>query len=212
MPASVRFLRQTFAAFRTTGAVAPSSRFLASAMVRQLPKGDAIPDEYRVLEVGSGTGSLTAGIVKKLKGRGRVTLYEINPDFARHLRDLISSDARYQAFEGRIELVEGDVLKLHAAKNFDAIISGLPFNNFTPDEVRAFLEHFHKLLKPGGTLSFFEYVGARPMQLPFCGKQRRTRIKGIGHVIREFVQKHQFEDQIVPLYIPPARVRHLRFE
>jgi hypothetical protein len=78
-------------------------------------------------------------------------------------------------------------------------------------EVRELLGHFRGLMKPHGTLTFFEYVGIRKLQAPFVGPQRRQHLKEVGRVVKEFAREYQFEDEIVTLNLPPARVRHLRF-
>ena len=111
----------------------------------------------------------------------------------------------------RIRIHAGDVLRLPARPAYDAIVSGLPFNNFTPEEVQGFLAHFKALLKDGGTLSFFEYCAIRRLQAPFVGRERRLRLEGIERVVTEFARTCHARDQIVPINIPPARVRHLRF-
>jgi phospholipid N-methyltransferase len=209
--APVTFFRQTISSFRTTGAVAPSSAFLARAMVRSLPPGENCPDGFKVLEVGPGTGPFSAAIARRLKGRGELHLYEINAEFVAHLRGRIAVEPCFKAMSGRVQLFEGNVMELDAPKSFDAIVSGLPFNNFSVTEVRAFLERFQRLLKPGGTLTFFEYVAVRPLQMPFVGRDKRARLKGIAKVVDEFAKKFQVDQQIVLLNVPPARARHMRF-
>jgi phospholipid N-methyltransferase len=106
---------------------------------------------------------------------------------------------------------QGDVRHLKEEHTYDAIISGLPFNCFTPGEVRGFIEHFRFLLKPGGTLTWFEYVGIRKLQAPFVSPARRAQLRAIHEVTHEFVGRHQFNEHIIPVNLPPARVRHLRF-
>lgn len=208
----VTFLKQTIKTFRTTGAVAPSSPFLGRAMIKRLPPPHAIPKDFRLLEVGPGTGSITEVLAKELAGRGQVDLYEINPEFVRHLKERIAREACFAPMRNRIGVHLGDVRDLPRKPAFDMIISGLPFNNFTPDEVRSFLEHFMGLLKPQGTLSYFEYVAIRRLQAPFVGKERRQRLKGVSDVVEEYARKHQISSVIVPINFPPARVRHLQFE
>ena len=44
---------------------------------------------------------------------------------------------------------------------YEVIVSGLPLNNFSVESVEGILSQLMKLLKPGGTLSFFEYIAIR---------------------------------------------------
>jgi phosphatidylethanolamine/phosphatidyl-N-methylethanolamine N-methyltransferase len=206
----VTFLRQTFSTFHTTGAVAPSSSALAKAMVKCIP--DQVADDFKVLEVGAGTGSFTAAIASRLNGRGEVHAWEINSSFAKHLEERIATETKFHPQRGKISVRLGNILDLKKRAEYNAIISGLPFNNFTPEEVRVFLEHFRALLKPGGTLAFFEYAGIRKLQQPFVGKKRRTRLQGIASVVDEFARESQYEAKLVWWNLPPARARHLRFK
>lgn len=208
----IAFFKQTLKSFRTTGAIAPSSPFLGRAIVKLLPKKGHFPKHFRVLEVGPGTGPFTAALAKRMNGQGQLDLWEINPDFVAHLRRRIDSDAAFASMRHNIHLHQGDIRDLPAQPTFDAIVSGLPFNNFSAEEVRGFLEHFRSLLKLGGTLSYFEYVAIRRLQAPFVGKERRTRLKGISDVVETFSRAHQVKSIIVPINIPPARVRHLCFD
>lgn len=204
------FFRQTLGDFRTTGAVAPSSPFLARAMVRGLPQGQAVGDDFRVLEAGPGTGSFTEAIIARLGGRGQLDLYEVSAPFAEHLRRRIESDPLFAPMRGRIRLECADVRAAPARPPYDAVISGLPFNNFTGAEVAEVLGHFRRVLKPGGTLSFFEYLAIRRLQAPFVGAQRRRRLREVARVVHEFARLHQFAQDIALVNIPPARVRHMR--
>src|SRR5215471_18367200 len=58
-----KFFRECRQHFHTTGAILPSSRFLARALVRPLfgPR-----PTWRILEVGPGTGSVTREIAKRM--------------------------------------------------------------------------------------------------------------------------------------------------
>lgn len=209
--APLTFFRQTLCNFRTTGAVAPSSRYLARAMVECLPEGKQVPKDFLILEVGAGTGAFTEAIVDRLDGHGRVHLCELNDSFARHLAARLSHERRFARMKDRIQLIHGDVRRLPDGPAYSAIISGLPFNCFTGSEVRGLLEHFRGLLKSHGTLSFFEYLAIRQMQAPFIGAKHRSRLHDVSRVVREFVARHQFHEKVVLVNLPPARVRHLRF-
>ena len=58
---------------------------------------------------------------------------------------------------------------LPADEPYDLIISGLPLNNFSVADVERILEVMHRLLRPGGTLSFFEYIAIRPARALVSG-------------------------------------------
>ena len=167
---------------------------------------------FRVLEVGPGTGAFTKQIVRRLDGRGRLDLWEISPKFVEHLKKRFEKEKLFRETTTKLHLNRGDIRELPGKATYDFVVSGLPFNNFTPKEVEGFLEHFRKLLKPGGHLSYFEYIAVRKLQKPFVGKERRDRIAGIEKVVDRFAEAYQVRSEIVPINIPPARVRHLCFQ
>src|SRR5437870_2641258 len=74
----LEFFRQYRRRFQTTGAVAPSSRFLARALAKPFEQ-HARP--CRVLEIGPGTGAVTRRIVRLLKPDDRLDLVELNENF-----------------------------------------------------------------------------------------------------------------------------------
>jgi phospholipid N-methyltransferase len=203
------FFRQTLKDFRNTGALAPSGLFLARAIAKTLP--EQLENDFRVMEVGPGTGPVTSEICRRMNGRGQLDLFEISPDFCALLRRRISEEKVFEPMRSRVRIHEGDVRKIHTEKNYDVVISGLPFNNFSPSEVESFLEHFREILKPGGMLVWFEYVAIRELQSPFVSKRRREQLRGIHDITSRFVRAHQVRQQIIPINLPPARVRQLKF-
>ena len=205
----VAFLRQSIKDFRNTGALAPSGLFLARALAKTLPV--VIDDNFKVLEVGPGTGSVTAEISSRMNGKGHLDLWEISPAFCEVLRKRIAQDPKFHHMRSRVHVHEGDIRQLAPGQHFNTIISGLPFNNFEPEEVRGFLEHFRTLLRPEGTLVWFEYVAIRKIQSPFVGKACRKRLEGIGKVTGSFVRAYQYKQQIIPINFPPARIRQAKF-
>lgn len=204
------FLRQTFSDFRSTGAIAPSTKFLGRKMALSLPH--PVPDDFHVMEVGPGTGPVTREIVKRMDGRGHLDLWEVSPTFCEFLKGLAEREPAFKKMGKKLTVHHGDVREFKQPAVCDAIISGLPFNCFSPEEVRGFLEHFRYLLRPGGTLTWFEYVGIRNIQAPFVGSARRAQLRNIHTVTHEFVTRHQYDEHIIPVNLPPARVRHLRFD
>src|SRR5208282_2408742 len=81
------FLREWFANPQRTGAVAPSSPQLAAAMARWLPSD---PESF-VLELGPGTGAVTAALLEHGLREDRLVAIENNPTMARRLRERFPS-------------------------------------------------------------------------------------------------------------------------
>jgi phospholipid N-methyltransferase len=94
---------------------------------------------------------------------------------------------------------------------FDVVVSGLPLNNFSTDDVRSILEAYAKLLKPSGVLSFFQYILIRDAKTMVSFGLERTRLKGVGAAIDGVLGQREFSREWVWPNVPPAWVHHLRF-
>jgi phosphatidylethanolamine/phosphatidyl-N-methylethanolamine N-methyltransferase len=133
-----------------TGAVAPSSSFLAKTIVEDLDLARA----SAVLEYGPGTGSFTSEILQQLAPSSRLLAIELNPQFARLFR------ARHP----NVTLVEDSVANVRTICDragidlVDCIVSGLPWASFSMDMQRQFLDEMMRVLKPGGRFVTFAYV------------------------------------------------------
>ena len=204
------FLRQFFRRYHTTGAILPSGRPLASALCRYVADGDC-HSPRQILEVGPGTGAVTARLVEVLRPDDRLTLVELNDDFVRHLQGRFAAEPRFQAASGRAELVHCRLEELPGNGCYDRIISGLPLNNFAAAEVEQILAVFARLLRAGGILSFFEYIAVRRVKQAVSGRAERQRLREIGRLLGELFERHQIRRDAVWPNVTPAWVHHVRF-
>jgi phospholipid N-methyltransferase len=202
------FFRICRSHFYTTGAVLPSGPFLANALVSALarPRGPA-----RILEVGPGTGPVTAAIVRHLQPGDTLECVEINEHFVRLLEERIRTDPAFAPHRGQIRVIHGPLEEVAGEAVYDFIVSGLPFNNFPVEVVRNIFAGYRRLLKPTGTLSFFEYTMIRELKTPFVGRHERQRLGGVTDVVTEYIRKYQIGCQRIFVNVPPATARHLRF-
>src|SRR5262249_15425558 len=155
------FIRHTMRNFHHTGAVAPSSQWLARALAEPLAERPEDGSPIEVLEAGPGTGALTLEIVPHLRRGDHLTLCEINSEFIRHLERRFRHDPKLKPWRSQVTIHYGPVEELDAPQRFHHIVSGLPLNNFDPELVRKIFIAFEEMLKPSGTVNFFEYVGIR---------------------------------------------------
>lgn len=198
------FFRNFVTRFHHTGAIAPSSPFLARAIVSRVGPSPAPLD---ALEVGPGTGAFTQALIGRLRPGDRLDLYEINPEFCDVLRERVLPAAA--GIELRLECA--DILATGADRRYDAIVSGLPFNNFEPRTVEAILALYLRCLKPGGTLAFFEYLGVREAKLRLLpAGPERDRIARIDGIVRGFRDRYGAGETRVFANLPPARAVFIR--
>src|SRR5262245_37099194 len=121
------FLKQFFSRYHTTGSVLPSSRALARALCRYVGEGGRRAQgaggsseqaagrgpqavgggnaTRNILEVGPGTGAVTACLVRRMRPEDRLTLVELNDDFVRHLQGRFKGEPAFAAVAGRTEIL-----------------------------------------------------------------------------------------------------------
>ena len=201
------FFREFRRNYHTTGAVLPSGGQLSAALTRYVANGQRV---QRVLEVGPGTGAVTRFIVPNLGPEDRLDLVELNPSFARSLRENLVTDPVLSTVAERTRVLETAIEQLSGETQYDVVISGLPLNNFSVDSVKRILEAFRGLLAPSGTLSFFQYIGIRRAKALASGRAVRQRLCGIGKTLDGFLGGNEIRRDWVWLNVPPAWVHHVR--
>ena len=202
------FLTQFLRNYETTGSVIPSGRALGSALCRYVGYGSGT---QRILEAGPGTGAVTGCIIDRMRQDDELWMVELNPTFAAHLRTAFREKPTFRDASERCHLIEGSVQQLGREGQFDLVISGLPLNNFSPAHVEDILQAYARLLKPGGILSFFQYILIRPAKMFVSVGSERTRLKGVGEAIEEVLIEREFAREWVWVNVPPAWVHHIRF-
>jgi len=175
------FLREWLANPQRTGSVAPSSPMLTSAMARWLPHDS----ESFILELGPGTGAVTAALLKRGLREDRLIAIEHNPALACHLRKRFP----------RALIITGDawqmdvLLREHipAIETVGAVISSLPLLNFPKEQADALAQKIRAVLESRGRWVQYSY------------HITQSRCRG-GEDFRLLASK------IVWLNFPPARV------
>ncbi|MFM7150477.1 MAG: class I SAM-dependent methyltransferase, partial [Gemmataceae bacterium] len=204
-----RFFREVRRDFHHTGAVLPSGVFLAKTIAQTLrgPRPAA-----RILEVGPGSGSVTRVLAQHLLPGDLFDTVEINPHFARLLEERIQTDPDFLPHRDAIRVIQAPVQEVPGESVYDFIISGLPLNNFSTEDIRSIFETLTRLVRPGGLLSYFEYTFIRSLKTPFVGRKERERLSSIGQLLNQYIQECQVRRDNVLLNLPPATIRHLRLK
>ena len=143
------FWRQFRQAYHTTGAVLPSGRGLSTGprplrpprrgrfqrlANRSSAAGNGNP--RRILEVGPGTGAVTAQIARDMRPDDQLTLVERNEEFVRSPPRAVAIRRSSHATHAiASSLVHSGVEDLPEDEPYDLIISGLPLNNFSVELV-----------------------------------------------------------------------------
>jgi phosphatidylethanolamine/phosphatidyl-N-methylethanolamine N-methyltransferase len=206
------FLREFRRTFESTGAVMPSGARLSRALAHFVREGAPAngAGQRRILEVGPGTGAVTAHIVRALRPGDRLDLVERNEEFVARLRERLQSDPSLAPHAERIVLHHAGVEELSEAEPYDVIVSGLPLNNFPVSLVEMLVDKLRRLLAPGGTLSFFEYIAIRRVKAAVSPRADRERLRAIGKLLDRFLAEHEIRRDKVFVNVPPAWVHHVR--
>ncbi len=152
----LRFIGRLVRNPRTVGALAPSSRSLAMAMVAPLAhSAPATPARPRsIVELGPGTGAFTRAIFEHLRPGDRFLAVELESVFVDALHE------RWPALDCVCASAES-LCALVAERRLDPvdhIVSGLPFATLPTDITRRIVEAIGRTLRPGGTFTTFHYL------------------------------------------------------
>lgn len=176
---TLRFWKEGLRAPKHTGALAPSSRWLGDMMARWLPAHASGP----ILELGPGTGVVTAALLRRGLDPRRLITIEVSEDLVRLLQSRFPD----------IRIICGDAfnltqtLRTHlgACPTFSAVFSSLPLLNFSPADRVRLINQASEILEPGSPFVQFTYKLLRP--------------RSLGSMACK-------DSKIVWLNLPPARV------
>ncbi|MCM5553601.1 class I SAM-dependent methyltransferase [Pleomorphomonas sp. NRK KF1] len=175
----LKFLKSWAAKPLTTGAVSPSGRWLARAMAGVVdPSWDGT-----VIELGPGTGAVTAALLQRGIAPERLLAIEYNPDFAEHIRSRfpgigVTVGDAYQF---------GETVRRASVDKVAAIVSSLPLFTQPPLRRRQLLDEGMMALEPGRPFIQFSYALVPPVP----AEAGKWTLDASGWIVRN---------------LPPARV------
>jgi phosphatidylethanolamine/phosphatidyl-N-methylethanolamine N-methyltransferase len=151
----VHFLRSWMEKPLATGAVTPSGKPLARAMASFVD-----PDlDGKVIELGPGTGAVTAALVEQGIDPERLVLVEFNPSFCQLLRARYPEATVVQGDAYAIRRLAGSLIRRPAA----AVVSSLPlFTKPMKFRLRLVNDAFN-LMHPGAPFIQFTYAVVPPI-------------------------------------------------
>jgi phospholipid N-methyltransferase len=133
-----------------TGAVAPSSKWLARCITDDL----GIETARVIAELGPGTGVFTKAIRARRPESALQIAVEINTQFAERLREQFPD---VQVVNDSAERLSNIVRELGGTEA-DAVICGIPWAVFPEELQTQLLESIYATLKPGGKFATFAYL------------------------------------------------------
>lgn len=152
------FFRQWLKAPLTTAAVSPSSKELATEMLKQLPEGTV-----KVIELGGGTGVFTEALLERGIAPDNLLVFELNESLHLHLTQrfptahIVCADALSTA-----RIVERE--KFAKPGEVDAVISGLGLLSMSSELQHGILDAAFSVMGPHGRFIQFTYGPTCPVK------------------------------------------------
>ncbi len=131
---------------RQIASVAPSSR----AMARAVAAGINWAEVRHLVELGAGTGPITAELVRHLRPQSRLLVIELDPVLCGRLRARFARIPNLEVIHGDAARLEG-YLAERGIQQIDHVLSGLPLPSFPPPLREEILQAAARVLAPGGT-------------------------------------------------------------
>lgn len=176
------FLKHFIKSPASVGSIIPSSPSLAKAMV----DGVDWPNVKSVVELGAGTGVVTAEIEKRRRSGSVFVSFERAPK----MRASLQKQFPHVVFKEDAFHLAADVAKAFPENQVDCVISALPLTSFSEAKRQQILTEIRNVLKPEGCLVLYQYSG----------------------VLEKLIRSH-FDDVTVRkvwVNIPPAKVFYCR--
>jgi len=190
------FFRESLKSLSVTASLFPSSRFLASALLRPIDF-----DRARIIvELGMGTGAITTEILRRMAPGSVLFGIEVNPAFIAHVRSKVR-DARFVPITGRAERL-GSILGKRGVQRADAIVSSLGLTSMDHDQRSSIVGQAAGHLGENGVLTQYQY-------LPANGKPNWVRALGLkGFAEENFLREYfrEVRSERVIWNLPPANV------
>ena len=135
----------TIEKWKTTGAIAPSSKFLVNKMLAKIDYAQ----DLDLLQLGFGKGVFTKEILRRSTPSSALTIFEVDKNCW-----------KYKLDSKRITYIEDSAEKIslyYKDKKFDHIISTLPFASLPKEVSQNIFEEIKLHLKKNGKFLQFQY-------------------------------------------------------
>lgn len=144
------FFKAALKNYRTSGTVAPSSRFLADKMLKHINFSEV----KVIVELGPGNGAITKYILEKLNPRATLVCFEINDDFRQELLKL--NHPNLKVINASAEKI-GVKLNELGVFEVDCIVSSLPLSIIPKNISEKILKESYYILSKQGVFMQFQY-------------------------------------------------------
>lgn len=179
---------------REVGAIASTSKYAARVMTPVIHERD---ESKVIVELGSGTGSITGSIIKNIRPIDVFISIESNENLFEACKKKLTN---YAHKENIILLCDeaqnlSGILTQYNIKHVDEIICTIPFRVLPRKDTLQILHQINTMLKPGGLFVFIRYITA-------------PKHKDIFEILNDSFDV--VDTQIVMRNVPPTAVIKMR--
>ncbi|MCH9626567.1 MAG: Ribosomal RNA small subunit methyltransferase A [Chlamydiales bacterium] len=192
------FVKRFFSNPSSIGSLFPSSKKLAERITKKGSAQQKAPRRY--LEVGAGSGAVTQNLIKQIRTRDTLDIVELDAHFCKRLR-------KKYGHLPNVFIHERSILSFEES-HYDVVVSSLPLNSFDSSLVDQILLKYKSLVKAGGYVSFFEYIGLSRIKNFYLSGSVQVDFKTILSLKNSFVDTYCTDTDKIWWNIPPARVFH----
>lgn len=146
----IDFFKVAVKNLKTSGTIAPSSRFLAKKMVKNID----FSTSKVLVELGPGNGAITNYILKKISPETQLICFEVNEEFYNHLQKI--NHPQLTVLKASAEDIEIELKKLGYSKACH-IISSLPLSIIPKEISHTILKNSLNSLEKNGTYIQYQY-------------------------------------------------------
>ena len=150
MSKKFKFFKEAVKNYKTSGTVAPSSKYLANKMLKDI-------DFKRInliVELGPGNGVITNNILKKIPSGATLVCFEINDAFYKELNKI--KHPQLIVLKASAENIKQEIIKLGFSK-VDCIVSSLPLTIIPKEISNNILTKSFNVLQKEGVFIQYQY-------------------------------------------------------
>lgn len=196
----IEFIKDPF----TNGSIVPSSIHLTRKIVQFIPKKSSADQERcNYLEVGAGPRPFALWVVNYLKPNDHLDIVELNPSYCEVLKKKFINHSNVHIH--CLSITDWD-----PNYQYDAVISGLPLNGFSPELVEKCLDVFKKVTKNNGTLSYFDYPTPPKIWTKILFGEKKRQLVKVLEIKERFFQTYGFKIETEKKNFPTANIFHFR--
>lgn len=153
---SLRFFKVSLQKFDQSASLLPSSRWMVEGMV----SGGPVDQARTVVELGSGIGTISEGLLRRMRPDAKLHAIEIDEALVEASSKRLQ-DPRLKFIQGSAEFATKLVSDAGGETPVDVVVSSVGLSMMPEDLRRSIVKAAAELLKPGGTLVHCGYLHAK---------------------------------------------------